>query len=97
MSWCVMLLGPVNISVIPHQTKAYDIIPATTESAHPNQNIQNSVESTWDLTDYSKMVFIPFLCICGCVGNLLNLLILGMRIREGKLHRKGYTTNLHEW
>ena len=37
----------------------------------------------WTFVDYSRHVLIPLLCIIGILGNLLNMSILGKRIKEG--------------
>ena len=37
----------------------------------------------WEFVDYQKLVFVPALCVCGVIGNLLNIIILTKKIREG--------------
>ncbi len=82
---CAVLLGNFNVSIDPSETKTYNVVKVTTESITHHQHVQDyTSRNAWDFTDYSKNVLIPILCICGCVGNLLNLLILGMRIKEGR-------------
>ena len=54
-----------------------------------NESINNNQETTeevvsWTFLDYSRHVFVPLLCIIGILGNLLNMSILGKRIKEGK-------------
>ena len=38
----------------------------------------------WDYTDFTKKVAVPVLCLFGIIGNILNIVILSTRIREGK-------------
>ena len=38
----------------------------------------------WDYGDFTRKFAVPSLCVFGTVGNVLNILILSKRIREGK-------------
>ena len=38
----------------------------------------------WDYGDFTRKFAVPSLCIFGTIGNVLNILILSKRIREGK-------------
>ena len=44
-----------------------------------NQSLIN-----WDYGDFTRQITVPFLCAFGIIGNILNILILSKRIREGK-------------
>ena len=48
----------------------------------PQQQQQHEVMS-WTFLEYSTHVLIPLLCVIGILGNLLNMTILGKRIKEG--------------
>ena len=43
-----------------------------------------NVPDFWDYGDFTRKFAVPSLCAFGTVGNVLNILILSKRIREGK-------------
>ena len=47
-------------------------------------NITNNRISNWDYGDFTRKLAVPFLCAFGITGNVLNILILSKKIREGK-------------
>ena len=38
----------------------------------------------WDYGDFTRQFAVPSLCVFGTIGNVLSILILSKRIREGK-------------
>ena len=51
-------------------------------------------EDSWDYTDFTRKVAVPMLCTFGIVGNVLNIVILSVRIREGNPPEL-FTTRFH--
>lgn len=60
----------------------YQSITSASDQGEYTSDKQNSLP--WDFMDYSNKIVIPCLCVFGLIGNFLNLVILGKRIREGK-------------
>ena len=58
---------------------------AVLENASNNVSSRRYEEESWDYTDFTKKVAVPMLCTFGIVGNMLNIIILSARIREGNL------------
>ena len=52
-------------------------------SGHTNLTLQDANLEPWNFYDWNKHVIVPFLCVLGIIGNVLNLVILGKRTREG--------------
>lgn len=50
------------------------------------RNLTKETESDtgWEYRDYVIKVAVPVLCAFGIIGNVLNIIILSTRIREGK-------------
>ena len=49
-----------------------------------NFTLQHANLDPWNFYDWNKHVIVPILCVLGIIGNVLNLVILGKRTREGK-------------
>ena len=74
-----------------------DSIKAVLENATNTVSGKNHVEyeeNSWDYTDFTRKVAVPMLCTFGIVGNVLNIIILSVRIREGNLPEL-FTTRFH--
>ena len=52
----------------------YDPINFTLQQAHLDP---------WNFYDWNKHVIVPSLCVFGIIGNVINLIILGKRTKEG--------------
>ena len=39
----------------------------------------------WNYGDFTRRFAVPSLCVFGMIGNVLNIMILSKRIREGKI------------
>ena len=46
--------------------------------------LDENVPDLWDFGDFTRKFAVPSLCAFGTIGNILNILILSKRIREGK-------------
>ena len=44
----------------------------------------SNASDLWDYGDFTRKFAVPSLCVFGTIGNVLNILILSKRIREGK-------------
>ena len=53
--------------------------PGSSTPQHPAA----ALHPGWDFYDWNKHVIIPSLCVFGIIGNVLNLVILGKRTKEG--------------
>ena len=54
-----------------------------TSGLEENITLLTSHLDPWDFHDWNRKVIVPFLCAVGILGNVLNLAVLGRRIREG--------------
>ena len=54
------------------------------QSGHTNLTLQDANLDPWNFIDWNKHVIVPTLCVLGIIGNVLNLVILGKRTREGE-------------
>ena len=54
------------------------------QSGHTNLTLQDANLDPWNFYDWNKQVIFPILCVLGIIGNVLNLVILGKRTREGE-------------
>ena len=79
-------------SLIEHHSESPERENVTYLHVTNNSNNEESVDQEgqvkiipWTFLEYSKHVLVPLLCVIGILGNLLNLSILGKRIKEGKL------------
>ncbi len=78
------LAGPSNLSYAPLDDGGGGVPNATLDPATATVDVAVEVpDSGWQFHDWSQNVFIPGLCCFGIIGNLLNLVILTKRIREG--------------
>ena len=84
----------INVSLDNHlEVTNSSFYPASNESIKAAlENATNTVsgkkhveyeEDSWDYTDFTRKVAVPMLCTFGIVGNVLNIIILSVRIREG--------------
>ena len=54
------------------------------QSGLTNLTLQDANLDPWNFYDWNKQVIVPILCVLGIIGNVLNLVILGKRTREGE-------------
>ena len=92
MDWICEVLRISKEENNPGTTVSYPLttpeieIQSITEglSGAKNVTLKQTHLDPWDFHDWNKNVFIPALCAFGLIGNVLNLVILGKRIREGR-------------
>ena len=41
-------------------------------------------DTSWDYNDFTRKVAVPGLCTFGVIGNVLNIIILSTRVKEGR-------------
>ena len=60
----------------------------TTNATSYQNNITTAktpyVDISWDYNDFTRKVAVPALCTFGVIGNILNIIILSTRVKEGR-------------
>ena len=87
MEWTCILLEPKGKSSLVQVNVSNADSSGGQSNLTTNFVTQGSLldeQRDWDFRDWSNNVFVPFLCCFGIIGNALNLVILGKKMREGK-------------
>ena len=64
--------------VTPNATSYQNNVTSTTTAMTPYADV------SWDYNDFTRKVAVPALCTFGVIGNILNIIILSTRVKEGR-------------
>ena len=88
MEWICKLVDPPQTQHTEQNVSLWHLMNNTgNNSSDPSDHPEPQEEEVipWTFLEYSTHVLIPLLCVIGILGNLLNMTILGKRIKEGKI------------
>ena len=87
-------LDLLNVVVVANETflQTSNNSGFTAPSLISSSNISRHAKKLpeWNYGDFTRRIAIPSLCVFGIIGNILNVIILSKKIREGK--RKYFCT-----